>query len=176
VAPPARRPEAGKKRKREEEKEVDGEDGRRSGDVKGKGKTKAVEEMIGKKRKTGDEDTFSDSDDEREDDDQATKKVIVVSRGGDAGEQSQAPKAKITRKRGRPTGEYHESPCEHCKTVRKGRCEKDAGRGACVSCKRGKRACEHSHVKFRRKGSDAEPAESGAAPKSRVVKAAGPAP
>src|SRR5271156_1566178 len=74
------------------------------------------------------------------------------------------------------TGEYHEPPCEYCRTVSKRRCEKDAAGGACVSCKHGKRACEYSHPRFRRKGSDAEHAESGATAKSRVVRAARAAP
>jgi hypothetical protein len=184
VASPARKPEAGKKRKREGEKEVDGdkdgEDGRRTGDVKGKGKTPAVQEMVGKKRKV-DEDTWSDDDDELEEDDKATKKVIVVARGGHAGEESQAPKPKRIRAPPKGTGEYHEPPCEYCRTVSKRPCEKDAGGGACVACKQGKRACDYSHGKNRKRprpvsGSDAEPAQVSAPAKARVVRAARAAP
>jgi hypothetical protein len=179
----------GQKRKRagKEEEEGDDDEGReydpRSWDAKGKGKGKArVQEMVTKKRKMGDDDAWeSDEDDELEEDGETANKAIVVSRRGEAGEESRAAKPKKVRIRVLPkgTGEYHDPGCPYC-TVQKKRCEKEAAGGACVACKSAKRRCEFSMGRHRKKvkaaeGTDDEGADSSAPARPIVVKARRPA-
>lgn len=48
-----------------------------------------------------------------------------------------------------PTGEEYSSPCGTCQLAEK-RCERNAGGGACVPCKRAKRACKYAFPRTRK--------------------------
>jgi hypothetical protein len=53
---------------------------------------------------------------------------------------------KKDRREAEPTGEIHETPCQHC-AKKNVRCQKERAGGACVLCYRGKIKCSHSAVR-----------------------------